>query len=109
MVWALEEMQFSEEQNVLGGHMAALLGNFDQADELFSQSSQPTNALDVSTRLLSLIIGRKTSSSMSPGSLWTCGLERDLGSSQLKHVEGLGQTTTIHKGLSRLTKITIWS
>ncbi|KAH7716252.1 hypothetical protein AAVH_16378 [Aphelenchoides avenae] len=65
MVWALEEMQYVEEQNVLGGHMAALLGNFDQADELFSQSSQPTNALDMRRDVLhwdrALKLARETS------------------------------------------------
>ena len=61
MVWALEEFlhigvlmhrnrntfHFAEDQQVLSGHVATLLGNFDQADQLFSASSQPKHALEV--------------------------------------------------------------
>uniref|UniRef100_A0A183C7E0 WD_REPEATS_REGION domain-containing protein n=1 Tax=Globodera pallida TaxID=36090 RepID=A0A183C7E0_GLOPA len=46
MVWSLEELLNIEDQQVLSGHVAALLGHFDEADSLFSNSSQPKLALE---------------------------------------------------------------
>lgn len=47
MVWALEELLHIEDQQLLSGHVAALLGNFDEADSLFSSSAEPKRALEV--------------------------------------------------------------
>jgi WD repeat-containing protein 19 len=41
MVWSLEELLFVEDRFTLAGHIAAMLGNYDAADEFFSQSSDP--------------------------------------------------------------------
>lgn len=48
MVSALEDLKDIEEENLLSGHLMALLGEFDKADELFCLSSEPLQALDVS-------------------------------------------------------------
>lgn len=61
MVWALEELLYTEEQAVLGGEVAALLGKFDEADQLFCASSQPMRALEVSGELQSNKIERDSS------------------------------------------------
>ncbi|KAL3120594.1 hypothetical protein niasHT_007886 [Heterodera trifolii] len=47
MVWALEQLLNIEDQQTLSGHVAALLGNFDEADAFFSNSSQPKLALEM--------------------------------------------------------------
>lgn len=47
MVWTLEELLFTEDQNTLAGHISALLGQFDAADDFFCRSSYPINALNV--------------------------------------------------------------
>lgn len=39
MVWSLEELLFVEDRYTLAGHIAAMLNNYDKADELFSKSS----------------------------------------------------------------------
>uniref|UniRef100_A0A915NDL9 Uncharacterized protein n=1 Tax=Meloidogyne floridensis TaxID=298350 RepID=A0A915NDL9_9BILA len=64
MVWALEELliiggnllkifpqkippfKIKEDQQVLSGHIASLLGDFDLADKLFCDSSEPKLALE---------------------------------------------------------------
>lgn len=47
MVWTLEELLFTEDKNTLAGHISALLGQFDAADEFFCNSSNPIDALNV--------------------------------------------------------------
>lgn len=47
MVWTLESLLYIEEKLILSGHIAAILGKFDLADDLFSRSTQPILALEV--------------------------------------------------------------
>lgn len=47
MVWALEDILYIEDKLLLSGHVAAILGKFELADNLFSRSTQPINALEV--------------------------------------------------------------
>lgn len=48
MVWTLNELLFIEDKNTLAGHISALLGQFDAADEFFCHSKNPIDALNVS-------------------------------------------------------------
>lgn len=48
MVMALENLVGIEEENLLSGHVLTMLGDFDKAEELFSLSSEPIRALEVS-------------------------------------------------------------
>ncbi|KAF7634437.1 hypothetical protein Mgra_00006192 [Meloidogyne graminicola] len=47
MVWALGELLIVEDRQILGGHIASLLGDFDLADKLFCDSSEPKLALEM--------------------------------------------------------------
>ncbi|VDK22852.1 unnamed protein product [Anisakis simplex] len=47
MVWALEEIQYIEERNLLAGHLALIMEQFDVAESYFLRSTKPTEALDV--------------------------------------------------------------
>nr|XP_012136574.1 PREDICTED: WD repeat-containing protein 19 isoform X4 [Megachile rotundata] len=45
MVWALENMQDIDELSLLYGHACVLLGEYNQAEKFFLQSSEPIQAL----------------------------------------------------------------
>ncbi|KAK2581953.1 hypothetical protein KPH14_002396 [Odynerus spinipes] len=45
MVWALERIENINELNLLCGHACLLLGDYNQAEKFFLQSSQPVQAL----------------------------------------------------------------
>uniref|UniRef100_A0A0N4ZGZ8 TPR_REGION domain-containing protein n=1 Tax=Parastrongyloides trichosuri TaxID=131310 RepID=A0A0N4ZGZ8_PARTI len=51
-VWALEELQYVEEKILLSAYLSEIIGNFDKAEELFLQSSNPLKALDMRRDLL---------------------------------------------------------
>ncbi|VDK20136.1 unnamed protein product [Anisakis simplex] len=52
MVWALEEIQYIEERNLLAGHLALIMEQFDVAESYFLRSTKPTEALDMRRDLL---------------------------------------------------------
>uniref|UniRef100_A0A915JBW9 WD repeat-containing protein 19 n=1 Tax=Romanomermis culicivorax TaxID=13658 RepID=A0A915JBW9_ROMCU len=52
MVWNLEELRECEERNLLSAHLASFLENFDLAEQLYLQSSQPLSALEMRRDLL---------------------------------------------------------
>lgn len=45
MVWALEKIENVNELNLLCGHSSLLLGDYNQAEKFFLQSSEPVQAL----------------------------------------------------------------
>ncbi|XP_012288065.1 WD repeat-containing protein 19 [Orussus abietinus] len=45
MVWALQKLNNVDELALLSGHICTLLGDYDQAEKFFLQSSQPVEAL----------------------------------------------------------------
>lgn len=47
MVFALENLQEEEDQNLLAGHLAVLFNDFNLAQDLFLSSSRPTAALQM--------------------------------------------------------------
>ena len=47
IVWSLQTVMFVEERQLLYGHIAVHLGDFDTAERMFLQSTQPQQALDV--------------------------------------------------------------
>lgn len=47
MVWTLKGLLFIEDQLTLAGYVAALTGDFDAADELFTRSDCPIEAMEV--------------------------------------------------------------
>lgn len=52
MVWTLESLQGIEDRNLLCGHIAMALGEFDLAQELYLASSSPLEALEMRRDLL---------------------------------------------------------
>ncbi|VDM28544.1 unnamed protein product [Toxocara canis] len=52
MVWALEEVQFIEERNLLAGHLSLIMEQFDIAETHFLRSSRPKEALDMRRDLM---------------------------------------------------------
>ncbi|CEF65464.1 Tetratricopeptide-like helical domain-containing protein [Strongyloides ratti] len=51
-VWALEELIYVEEKILLSASLLQITGDFDKAEELFLQSSNPIKALDMRRDLL---------------------------------------------------------
>lgn len=45
MVWALQKMENIDELALLCGHACILLGNYNEAEKYFLQSSEPVQAL----------------------------------------------------------------
>lgn len=45
MVWAIQKMENVDELALMCGHVCTLLGNYDEAERNFLQSSQPVEAL----------------------------------------------------------------
>uniref|UniRef100_A0A915BKF7 WD repeat-containing protein 19 n=1 Tax=Parascaris univalens TaxID=6257 RepID=A0A915BKF7_PARUN len=52
LVWALEEVQFIEERNLLAGHLALIMEQYDIAESHFLRSTKPIEALDMRRDLL---------------------------------------------------------
>jgi WD repeat-containing protein 19 len=52
MVITLDALQNCEDRLLLGGHMSMIFGDFDTAQDLFLQSSEPTAALDMRRDLM---------------------------------------------------------
>uniref|UniRef100_A0A9J2PQJ5 Anaphase-promoting complex subunit 4 WD40 domain-containing protein n=1 Tax=Ascaris lumbricoides TaxID=6252 RepID=A0A9J2PQJ5_ASCLU len=52
LVWALEEVQFIEERNLLAGHLALIMEQYDIAEGHFLRSTRPIEALDMRRDLL---------------------------------------------------------
>ncbi len=47
LVWALEDVATIEDRNLLSGHLATFMENFDSAEQFYLDSSRPIEALDV--------------------------------------------------------------
>ncbi|GAB6019440.1 WD repeat-containing protein 19 [Chamberlinius hualienensis] len=66
MVWTLEELLGMEDQYLLAGNIASILGDFELAQELFLKSSRPSAALDLRRDLLQWDIALQLANKLAP-------------------------------------------
>lgn len=66
MVWAIQKFDNTDEFTLLAGHVCTLLGDYDQAEKYFLQSSQPVEALYLRRDLMQWVHALSLAQSLKP-------------------------------------------
>ena len=74
-VWSLEETRDIEDRKLLSGHLAMMLGDYQLAQDLYLQSSQPVEALHMRRDLLQWEQALSLAARLAPGEMATISRE----------------------------------
>ena len=75
LVWSLDEIKDIEDKKLLSGHIAMMLGDYQLAQDLYLQSSQPVEALHMRRDLLQWDQALTLADRLAPGEIPTISRE----------------------------------